>query len=699
MPILKLQNYNSMLINYKKTLIFPFVGTLFLFACSSESEQIVEEEKHHGIDIHYMDTTVNPRDDFYNYVNGTWMKEVEIPSDQKSWGSFYILRKDTDKMVLELLNNAIQKNQFEEGSDQSKAVILFQSILDTNKRNEIGVTPLQPIMEKINEVTDLAGLKEVISKHPAKIANPFFGIYASPKAENSAINNVKLYPGGLGLPDRDYYTNEDEKSQETREQYKAHIVRMFTLYGDDEEAAQDKAERVLAIETKLAVPRLTKEKRRDARIQNNPLSLAEINELTPAVNWEAWIKALPVQKDFDTMVVTQLEYMKSLNTILTQENIEDLKTLVSWQTLNNAASLLTTELEYANWEFYSKTLSGAKEQRPLRERALSSVNGMIGEAVGKLYVDQKFPQEAKEKAEVMIADIIDAFQSRIENLDWMGEETKVKAIDKLDKFTVKIGYPDKWKDYSNLEVKEGQSFYENAIAVSNWHFNRTLEKIDQPVDRTEWGMSPQTVNAYFSPLNNEIVFPAAILQPPFYDYKADDAVNYGGIGAVIGHEISHAFDDSGSRFDGDGNLNNWWTDEDLEQFSERTKSLADQYSAIEVLDGVYVNGEFTLGENIGDLGGVLGAYDGLMNHLEEVGRPGEIDGFTPEQRFFMNWATIWRSKSREEALRNMINTDPHSPAQVRGVQPLLNIDAFYEAFDIQEGDAMYLSPEERVRIW
>lgn len=699
MPILKLQNYNSMLINYKKTLIFPFVGTLFLFACSSESEQIVEEEKHHGIDIHYMDTTVNPRDDFYNYVNGTWMKEVEIPSDQKSWGSFYILRKDTDKMVLELLNNAIQKNQFEEGSDQSKAVILFQSILDTNKRNEIGVTPLQPIMEKINEVTDLAGLKEVISKHPAKIANPFFGIYASPKAENSAINNVKLYPGGLGLPDRDYYTNEDEKSQETREQYKAHIVRMFTLYGDDEEAAQDKAERVLALETKLAVPRLTKEKRRDARIQNNPLSLAEINELTPAVNWEAWIKALPVQKDFDTMVVTQLEYMKSLNTILTQENIEDLKTLVSWQTLNNAASLLTTELEYANWEFYSKTLDGTPEQRPADERALGIVNRVIGEAIGKMFVEKYFPAEAKETAEDMVEDIIETFRERIQNLEWMSDDTKVKALEKLNSFTVKIGYPDVWKDYSEMAISEDNSYYENSVSASLWRYKKNLEKINEPVDREEWFMSPQTVNAYYNPTSNEIVFPAAILQPPFFDYKADAAVNFGGIGAVIGHEISHGFDDSGARFDANGNLKNWWTPEDLERFEERTQQLADFYSAIEVEDGLYLNGQFTLGENTADLGGVLSAYHGLQRYYETHEKPGKIDGLTQEQRFFMSWATVWRNKTRPEALRSQILTDPHAPGYYRAYVPLMHVDEFYEAFNIVEGDKLYIAPEKRVRIW
>src|SRR5690606_37640433 len=323
----------------------------------------------------------------------------------------------------------------------------------------------------------------------------------------------------------------------------------------------------------------------------------------------------------------------------------------------------------------------------------------VGEAIGKLYVDEMFPPEAKEKAQAMIKNVIAAFKDRIHNLDWMSDSTKVKAIEKLDKFTVKIGYPDKWKDYSTMDVKEGKSYYDNMVAVAEWNLQDDFKKINQPVDRSEWGMNAHTVNAYFNPLNNEIVFPAAILQPPFYDYKADEAVNYGGMGAVIGHEISHAFDDSGARFDANGNLVNWWTAQDLANFTARGKALADQYSAVEVLPGVFINGEFTLGENIGDLGGILGAYDGLQRFFKENGRPDNIDGFTPEQRFFMSWATVWRVKSREEALRNQIKTDPHSPEHVRATQPLLNVDAFYEAFDIKEGDPMYLAPEKRVRIW
>jgi putative endopeptidase len=372
---------------------------------------------------------------------------------------------------------------------------------------------------------------------------------------------------------------------------------------------------------------------------------------------------------------------------------------VRWDTFNSAAGRLTTDIETADWEFYSKYLTGAKEQRPADERALSTVNGTVGEALGQLYVDAKFPPEAKAKAELMIANVIEAFKARISVLDWMSDSTKTKAIEKLDKFTVKIAYPDKWEDYSTMKVSKDKSYFENMTAVDKWGELKNFAEIGEPVDKTKWGMSPQTVNAYFNPLNNEIVFPAAILQPPFYNYTADEAVNYGGIGAVIGHEISHAFDDSGSRFDADGNLKNWWTDEDLKAFTARADALAVQYDSVSVLPGVNVNGKFTLGENIGDLGGLLGAYDGLQRYYAENGRPEDIDGFTAEQRFFMSWATVWRTKSRDEALRTQIKTDPHSPGMVRATQPLLNIQEFYDAFGIKEGDAMYLAPEKRVHIW
>jgi len=512
------------------------------------------------------------------------------------------------------------------------------------------------------------------------------------------MNTAWVYPGGLGLQ-RDYYLDQDGKTKEIRSAYLKHVAKMLQYIGFDESKANKTSEKILAMETQLAEPRLDKVQSRDIRNFNNPRSLAQLQEMTPAINWEKFVADMGIEKKLDTVLVMQPKYMDALNKFLTSTDINDIKDLMIWTTLNGAAGYLTTDIDKTNWEFYSKTLNGSKKMRDPEERALGTVNSTVGEAVGKLYVEAKFPPEAKERAEKMIANVIKAFQNRIKVLDWMSEETKAKAIEKLDKFTVKIAYPDEWEDYSKMMVKEGNSYAENMLAANDWSLKKNLSEIYEPVDKKEWGMAPQTVNAYFNPLNNEIVFPAAILQPPFFNFYADDAVNYGAIGAGIGHEISHAFDDSGARFDADGNVNNWWTPEDLTEFEKRGAALAEQYDAIEVLDSVHVNGKFTLGENIGDLGGVLGAYDGLQLSFKENGRPENIDGLTPEQRFFISWATIWRTLIREDALRDRIKTDPHSPGEIRATQPLKNIDAFYEAFDIKEGDPMYLAPEKRIRIW
>jgi predicted metalloendopeptidase len=394
--------------------------------------------------------------------------------------------------------------------------------------------------------------------------------------------------------------------------------------------------------------------------------------------------------------------MKALQSILKENKVEEWKQYLRWSLLNDASNTLSTTIETANWDFYSKTLNGAIKQKPREERALQSVNGNIGEALGKLYVAEKFPAEAKVKAANMIQNVILAYENRINNLAWMSKETKIKAVEKLRKLTVKIGYPDQWKDYSELDIKstiDGGSYFQNEINLAKWNNKKGIEKLGKPVDKAEWGMSPQTVNAYYNPSYNEIVFPAAILQPPFYNYQADEAVNYGGIGAVIGHEISHGFDDSGARYNADGNLVDWWTAEDLKQFSALTGALASQYSALEPLPGTHVDGNFTLGENIGDLGGINAAYDGLQLYLNENKNIPLIDGYTPDQRFFIAWATIWRSKMRDEAMKNQVKTDPHSPGMYRAYVPLQNVDAFYDAFGITKGEAMYVAPEKRVKIW
>lgn len=668
-------------------------------ACKEKTEVAVTDTEPHGIILANMDTTVNPKDDFYNYVNGNWMKNNKIPDDETSWAGFTILRKKTSKDMLNILEKARKSGKYAPETDQAKALMIYETKLDTLARDKAGIEPIKPALEKIAAINTIEDFQRVMSENAVEVSQPFLGLAAFSNPSNSSMNSAYITPGSLGLPDRDFYTNTDPASVKIREQYVDHITRMLQFLGDSEESARKQAETILAFETKLATPRLDKVASRDFRNFNNPRSIDELQKMLPQLQWKEAFKGMGITKEMDTVIVMQPKYMETLKQMLAKPDFDTWKTVMRWSTLNNATGMLTTEIEKANFDFYATTLNGTKTQKPADERALSTVNGSVGEALGKLYVDEMFPPEAKEKAEKMIANVIAAYKDRINALTWMSDSTKVKANEKLDKFTVKVGYPDKWKDYSDMQVKEGNTYYDNMIAVQAWGLKDNLSKIDEPVDRTEWGMSPQTVNAYFNPFNNEIVFPAAILQPPFYDYKADEAVNYGGIGAVIGHEISHAFDDSGSRFDANGNLANWWTETDLKNFTERGDKLAEQYSKIEVLDSVYINGKFTLGENIGDLGGVLGAYDGLQRFFNENGRPDNIDGFTPEQRFFMSWATVWRTMSRDEALRNQVKTDPHSPGMVRATQPLLNIDAFYEAFDIKEGDGMYLAPEDRVRIW
>nr|WP_232219132.1 M13 family metallopeptidase [Olleya marilimosa] len=660
-----------------------------------------------GINLDYMDKSTQPKEDFFRYVNGKWLDNNEIPDDQATWGSFQELRKKTDADALAILKAAMSDNKDLEnikvlpGSDQEKAVYFYQTIMDTIGRNKLGIEPVKPYLAKIEAIKNIEDLQAyMIEMEPQGGGGLYgFGVGSDPKDSNR--NVAYLGGGSTGLPDRDYYIKDDADSKEKREKYVAHITRMFQYLGDDEATAKAQAEQILAFETRLEEAKMDKVDRRDARKRYNPRSIEEVQKMVPAVNWKKFISGIGV-KQLDTVIIGDLGYFNRLQEVLADGNVDDWKAYLKWQTFNSAAGYLSTDIETANWEFYGKELNGSKAQRPREERALGALNGTVGEALGKLYVDKKFPAEAKVKAKKMIENVILAFEHRINKLDWMSPETKQKAIEKLKATKVKIAYPDKWNDYSELKinsVEEGGSYLQNSLNATAWNFKDDIQKLGKPVDKSEWYMAPQVVNAYFNPAYNEIVFPAAILQPPFYNYTADDAVNYGGIGAVIGHEISHSFDDSGSRYDKDGNLNNWWTDEDLKQFEGLGKALADQYSGIEVLPETNINGAFTLGENIGDLGGVLAAYDALQMSFEQNGRPEDIDGFTAEQRFFMSWATVWRTKMRDDALKTRIKTDPHSPGMTRAVQPLLNIDAFYKAFDIKEGDKMYIAPEDRVRIW
>lgn len=658
------------------------------------------QDKKPGINLDLMDKSVKPGDDFFRFVNGTWYDKTEIPADKTRWGSFDELRQNTDKDALAILKEAAAK-KLDPNSDQAKAVNLYNTYMDTISRNKLGIKPLKPYLAKINAIKNVQDLNAYITEMEPQGGAGFYGVGVGADAKNSNRNVVTVGLGSLGLPDRDYYVSDDKDSKEKREKYVTHVARMLQFLGEKPEQAKKSATSILALETEMAKPRLDRVERRDRRKTYNPMTVSDLKKLTPSVQWDNYLQQVGIGK-IDSIVVSQPKYMTALEEIFKANKVEDWKSYLRWTLINKSSGLLTTDIELASWDFYSKTLTGALKQRPREERALQVVNGSVGEALGKLYVEKKFPAEAKVKAKAMIDNVFEAFENRINNLAWMTPETRKGAIEKLRKSTVKIGYPDKWKDYSKLTIKaksEGGNYFDNMKSLSRWGYAENIEDLKKPVDKTRWGMSPQTVNAYFNPSYNEIVFPAAILQPPFYDYKADEAVNYGGIGAVIGHEISHGFDDSGARYDADGNLKNWWTDEDLKQFTGLGGALADQYSALEPLPGTHVDGKFTLGENIGDLGGVNAAYDGLQLFLKKNGNPGLIDGFTPEQRFYISWATIWRSKARDEAIKNQVKTDPHSPGMYRAYIPLTNVDAFYKAFDIKEGDKLYVKPENRVKIW
>ncbi|MDX1684802.1 MAG: M13 family metallopeptidase [Saprospiraceae bacterium] len=664
-----------------------------------QSAQKTAESETPGIDLSMMDTTVSPKEDFFRYVNGAWLAQVDMPADRGRWGSFDELRKRTSNQVLRLLESSALED-FKEGSDQYKAFVFYQTAMDTQHANELGTQPIQPFLDQIEDIESMADLQGFIEDMEPLGLRAFIGFGVSPDLRNSQEYATYLSNGALGLPDRDYYVKDDEESQRIRGEYQDHVERMLQFLDYTEEQAVSAAERILAFETAMAEPRMDKVQRRNPLLRYNKRSVDQLEEMMPEFDWSSYFTNIGVE-DIDTIIVSEPKYIESLSSTLSDFSVADWKHYLKWTVLDASATLLSQEIDKANFEFFGKKLRGTEAQRPRWERIIDVTNATLGEALGKLYVDEYFPKEAKTTAKEMVDNILKAFEKRIDNLEWMTDSTKMKAQEKLNSFTVKVGYPDKWKDYSDLVVQTAEegSYAQNMINVRKYLHNRDLNRIGEEVDDTEWFMPPQMVNAYYNPLQNEIVFPAAILQPPFYNYKADPAVNYGGIGAVIGHEISHGFDDQGSRFDAEGNMNNWWTERDREQFEALHQKLIDQFDSYEPLEGVNVNGAYTLGENIGDLGGINAAYDALQIHLEEHGNPGKIDGYTQEQRFFLSWGTIWRIKYRDETLKTLIKTDPHSPGMYRAIGPLSNFEPFYDAFGIEEGDETYRADSIRVEIW
>ena len=650
-------------------------------------------EKYSGVLLANMDTSVRPGDDFNAYVNGGWMATAKIAPDRASNTAGLAVHEQATEDVRVIIEESAG-GDFPPGSDEQKVGNLYTSYMDMETRNALGVTPLDPDFQQIQALKDHTDLAVYMAEaNKLGVSFPFtLSQYVDFKDPNSYM--MYTYQGGLGLPDREYYFDESARGVEIREKYLAHVEKMFDLAGL--EGGEQAAQMIMALETRMAAEQMKKEETRDMVKLYNKLPLEELPELMPDFAWTEYFETAGISQ-IDGLVVTQLDYMRALNDIITDTRMEDWKTYLTWAVLNSAAHLLSEDVDNQNFEFYSKTLNGIEQQLPRWKRAVANVNGSLGEVVGRVYVGRHFPPEAKERMVELVDNLILAYEQSIKKLDWMGEETRAQALDKLSKFTPKIGYPDEWEDYSALDVYP-DDLVGNMRRSALFNYDKNLARQGGPVDRGEWAMTPQTVNAYYNPPLNEIVFPAAILQPPFFDLNAEDAVNYGSIGAVIGHEIGHGFDDKGSTFDGDGVLRNWWTDEDRAEFDKRTARLVEQYSEFKLFEDLAVNGEFTLGENIGDLGGLSIALKAYEFSLDGKEAP-VIDGYTGMQRVFIGYAQGWRGIQRDEALREQINTDPHSPRQYRVNGVVRNIPEFYEVFGVTEEDALYLPPTERVKIW
>ena len=676
-----------------------FSSAALIVACGGNNKKsenaMTDKNADKGLSLAEMDTTVRPQDDFYNYVNGTWAKTAKIPADKPTWGSFHILREKTDENCLLILDNLLKEN-FAQGTEGQKIKDLYESFIDWKKRDAEGLKPIEGLLTKIDNIKTLADLQKYLEEVTPEGENPIcaWGVYADMKDSN--MNTVYLGNFSIGMG-RDYYQKDNKENTEALQKYQDYVMAIFKVLKDDK--AAEKAKQMVDFERSVAKLMLTNEEDRNPNLSYNPQTMVELSKLVKNINLPQLLKNVGVNTD--KVVVSEIRLYKQYDKFINEKNLPLIKDYLKYQLVADNASNLTKELDELSFNFYSKELQGQQEQRPMNKRALSVINGILGEAFGKLYVEKYFPPKAKEEMVTLVDYLKKSFAQHIKDVTWMSDVTKEKALAKLNKFTVKVGYPDKWEDYSKLTIEPAAKsvYYTNLQRVNEWAYQKSLEKVGKPVDKTKWGMSPQTVNAYYNPLYNEIVFPAAILQPPFFNFEADPAVNFGGIGAVIGHEMTHGFDDSGAEFDGDGNLQNWWTPEDKKNFENATKALAKQYDQYEPVKGVFVNGTFTSGENIADLGGVNIAFDALQMYLKDKGNVDKISNFTQDQRFFISWGTVWRTLSTDKYLTNQVKTDPHSPGYFRSFGPLVNVDAWYKAFDVKEGDKLYKKPEDRIKIW
>ena len=659
--------------------------------CDSKKEAVMTS----GIDLTNLDTTAVQGADFYQYACGGWMKKHPLTNEYSRFGSFDMLAENNREQLKGLIVE-IAAGQNAQGTIGQKIGDIYKLAMDSVKLNADGVTPIQADLEKIASVKDKSEIVPLMAELAHSGVFPYFSFYVGADIMDSKSNLFQLYQGGISLGEKEYYLDNDDVTVNIRNKYKEHIVKMFQLAGFDEAAAKKKMEAVMDIETRIAKASFSAVEQRNPAANYHKMSLDELKKEIPGIDWDAFLNGIGV-KGVTELSVSQVEPIKEVEKIINSLPVENQIAYMQWSLIDRAAGYLSDDLVAQNFDFYGKTLSGKQTNQPRWKRAVSTVNGVLGEAVGQMYVEKYFPAAAKERMVQLVKNLQTALGERIRNSEWMGDSTKIKAIEKLNSFYVKVGYPDKWRDYTGLNI-EKDSYWANVKRATEFELDYMLSKAGKPVDRDEWGMTPQTVNAYYNPTTNEICFPAGILQYPFFDMNADDAFNYGAIGVVIGHEMTHGFDDQGRQFDKDGNLKDWWTAEDAKRFEERAQVMVNFFDSIQVLPGLNANGSLTLGENIADHGGLQVSFQAFKNATKDAPLPVK-DGFTPEQRFFLSYAGVWAGNIRDEQIRLQTKSDPHSLGRWRVNGALPQIGAWYDAFGIKEGDPMYLAPEKRVSIW
>ncbi len=684
----------------KISLIQPaiaFLSTAIVFSsCSNNENKSANTAEVKGIDLSYIDSSYKPVDDFYMYANNGWLKNNPVPATESTWGTFNLLKEEVNDKLKVILETASANTKSAKGSSEQLIGDYYASGMDTVSIEKDGLSSLKETLDKINLIKDKKEISFLVGELHKHLNFPLFGTDVGQDARYSDRYVVGIGQGGLGLPDRDYYFRKDDKSKMIRENYLLHVANVFELMGETKEASKKNAEAIMKLETSLAQASWTNVENRDPIKTYNKKSIAELNKLSPSFNWSDYFVAVGINK-VDSVVVGQPSFFAGLDKAIKTISLDDWKKYLSFGLVDDMSSKLNASFEMEHFDFYDRKLRGAKQMKPRWKRVLAVTDRALGEALGKIFVDKHFPAEAKKRVTEMVDNLILVYNERINTRDWMSDSTKMHAHEKLDKVMKKLGYPDNWKDYTGLEINRN-SYVKNTWNSNAFRWNFMVNKLGKPIDRTEWGMSPPTINAYYNPSMNEIVFPAGIMQYPFFDINQDDALNYAAMGAVIGHELTHGFDDQGSRFDADGNMVQWWTAEDNAKFKVKTELVAKQYSDYVAIDTLHLNGHLTLGENIADIGGLTIAYYAYKKSLEGK-EPKTINGFTPEQRFFFGWARGWCVNYTPEFLSQQVLTNPHSPGNFRVLGPLSNMKEFYDAYDVKEGNKMYRKPEDRAVIW